>query len=910
VNRKRRVALLAAVATAAVSFVTFSDTTRTLLRTDVGTVVSESLCGDMLRMAWRNGMELCAHGQDEHPSAASNRADNVTASSLPSVAPQCYDDGKSGARVQVLIVSAPQDPPSATDAEFRLWAGQVEWTFVTSASRDGGRRNVKWVTERRSDDGCQVQIEHVSVNASDLDDFRATVSAVVAQGYNSNDRKYMMFVQASVGICGLGSTTNDDRPTADNAANTGFGYARIDTECWDTGDEGFYSVAAHELAHNLGAVQPSAPHVTADRHCTDEWDLMCYDASGEDKVTVFCADNNPATQNEGDENNQLLDCGQDDYFDAGRPSGYLATHWNVASSIYLATSAGSGQGWSNRQPVASDPQNRPRQYSRFSVGLQRPVLRDAYGWEACNLPIGLTVVEPAPSQSVIGSLASSSSSPSSDLRKSVAAQIDWVNSSVGTQVLRLDPGSAKTSSTLLSIESAALTGRQSVPSTTQVNIKTDGSRITGAVITIDAARASRDFDLDVWVAQSLAQALGIGRDGGVGSLMSSWPTTSTDRSRAAALLEYLYGDGSCQSDRRIADTVGGDATQTRSGSTRERVTIAPNGTASSDVALASSAWLRGNNGQNWADVVVVCREDKHPDCLAGSALAGSKGPILFVPGGPSGRLPDAVRGEVGSALKSGGTIYVLGGNNAISPEIEAALRQSVSGAVVKRLSGATRYATAVQVALEVVRVREPRTNATSLPVAILARGDAPVDASVAGAYAAAKGVPILLTASDTLPGETAKWLASNGGTVVVIGGPRAVSDSVLAAANSRAGNAVRVAGPDRFATSVAIARNAALWNHTSMRGDTGVVAVVGTRANTWNTALAAAPIAATLGAPILYVTEKDIPTVVVDHLRSIRLAGDTALVTGVIAPKQTTISVAERFHAGALPELDGNVTVN
>ena len=40
--------------------------------------------------------------------------------------------------------------------------------------------------------------------------------------------------------------------------------------CWIAG------VAAHELGHTLGAVNNNAPNASGYGHCTDEWDVMCY----------------------------------------------------------------------------------------------------------------------------------------------------------------------------------------------------------------------------------------------------------------------------------------------------------------------------------------------------------------------------------------------------------------------------------------------------------------------------------------------------------------------------------------------------------------------------------------------------------------------------------------------------------
>jgi hypothetical protein len=147
-----------------------------------------------------------------------------------------------------------------------------------------------------------------------------------ALGHNRTDRKYLVWVDAATGICGLGEVYDDQRPTASNWNNTGPMYARVDAPCW-------HYAELHEIFHTLGAVQPDTPHHSAARHCTDEADVMCYDddASGPVTMAAVCPP----------EHEVLLDCGHDDYFSTNPPAGnYLATHWNTASSSFLAPATG------------------------------------------------------------------------------------------------------------------------------------------------------------------------------------------------------------------------------------------------------------------------------------------------------------------------------------------------------------------------------------------------------------------------------------------------------------------------------------------------------------------------------------------------------------------------------------------
>ena len=83
------------------------------------------------------------------------------------------------------------------------------------------------------------------------------------------------------------------------------------------------------------------------------------------------------------------------------------------------------------------------------------------------------------------------------------------------------------------------------------------------------------------------------------------------------------------------------------------------------------------------------------------------------------------------------------------------------------------------------------------------------DALAGGVAAARQGGPILLVEGSTLPVVTANELARlRPQRIVVLGGPGAVTDGVLAALQPYAvgGGVTRLAGPHRHATAVAISQ--------------------------------------------------------------------------------------------------------
>ncbi|MET7423470.1 RICIN domain-containing protein [Dactylosporangium sp. NPDC005555] len=237
----------------------------------------------------------------------------------------CDGDGVSGNRVQVLYVrgSGNADRYNQYLASIRTWSSQVDDIYSASAAQTGGTRHVRYVT----DSGCNIAVSNVAIANSALSDFGNSVNAIKALGYNRTDRKYLMYVDATA-LCGVAYVTLDDRPGQDNANNSGASFSRVDSGCWSAGP------AAHELTHAMGAVMGSSPNHTAYGHCTDDYDIMCYNDGPGTVMRIVCADQ--AQDNR-------LDCNKNDYFHTNPPAGsYLATHWNTANNRFLIAGGGGG----------------------------------------------------------------------------------------------------------------------------------------------------------------------------------------------------------------------------------------------------------------------------------------------------------------------------------------------------------------------------------------------------------------------------------------------------------------------------------------------------------------------------------------------------------------------------------------
>ncbi len=294
-------------------------------------------CADGFEIPLPNGKALCTHGPDEAPPgvdarsqrstadlkratrrlAASTEGDAGLAAEAGGVA--CIGDGVSGSRVQAVYAVAADRTDRYTEIAplIQQWAGNVDDVFAQSAAQVGGERHVRFHT----DADCTLDVAHVVLSPSGDDNIMNTINEMAAAGYNRSDRKYLIWMDASM-YCGIAQIFRDDRPGQDNLSNVRSGYARVDQQCWG----GTYSTEAHELVHSLGGVQPTAPHASANFHCTDEEDRMCYKDAADVVLTFDC----PVA------NAHYLDCNHDDYYHPSPPAGsYLDSHWNVADSSYL-----------------------------------------------------------------------------------------------------------------------------------------------------------------------------------------------------------------------------------------------------------------------------------------------------------------------------------------------------------------------------------------------------------------------------------------------------------------------------------------------------------------------------------------------------------------------------------------------
>ena len=253
-----------------------------------------------------------------------------------------------------LVYAHPADRPD----RFAQWqdALQANVSLIQRflASQSGGAKAVRF--DMGTSCGPQyadLQVVHLAAGRSRyVDDFSAIVGEVEARlGRADGPRNVVVLADTLNGgpyDYGLGENVlgaAGQRPGPDNVHNAG-GFASVlftrdGVPAPGAGASGWWPEGfLHEMTHNLGAVQWSAPHSTQPAgftdprygHCWQGYDVMCYaeDAGASHAMRYDCPRTAEAIP-------QVYDCGRDDYFNpAPAPGSYLATAWNVYNSAFLA----------------------------------------------------------------------------------------------------------------------------------------------------------------------------------------------------------------------------------------------------------------------------------------------------------------------------------------------------------------------------------------------------------------------------------------------------------------------------------------------------------------------------------------------------------------------------------------------
>jgi hypothetical protein len=158
------------------------------------------------------------------------------------------------------------------------------------------------------------------INAAGFATIRPTDTLESAAARNRN---FVVWIDGPAPSGACGQATSYDDPTRDpsNLNNLGGKVAVV----FPNGSGGFCSsnTVRHEIGHNLGALQPVAPHAFDGAHCNDSYeDTMCY---------------SQAPRTASGQRGQFFDYGNDDYWDP--PQGAGLPWWTANLNRFLCPDA-------------------------------------------------------------------------------------------------------------------------------------------------------------------------------------------------------------------------------------------------------------------------------------------------------------------------------------------------------------------------------------------------------------------------------------------------------------------------------------------------------------------------------------------------------------------------------------------
>ena len=256
---------------------------------------------------------------------------------------------------------------------------------------------------------------------------------------------------------------------------------------------------------------------------------------------------------------------------------------------------------------------------------------------------------------------------------------------------------------------------------------------------------------------------------------------------------------------------------------------------------------------------VLARANDFADALAGTPFAyEQQAPLLLT---STSTLSVETADEIDRVLGGSGTVWLLGGEAAISADVATAL--TAAGYDVERLSGDNRYETAVTIA----RATTPTPGAV-----LITTGTNFADAVSAGPAAIARGGTIVLSNGDQAASATLFYLAELGGSaeLFAIGGPAARAHPT----------ATPVFGDNRVATSVEVAE--------TFFTDPPAIGVA--RHDQFADSLSGGLHVGRLGGPLLLTPTASLSDVVATYLEAARAAIDDAFVYGGDAAIAATVA--------------------
>jgi putative cell wall-binding protein len=238
--------------------------------------------------------------------------------------------------------------------------------------------------------------------------------------------------------------------------------------------------------------------------------------------------------------------------------------------------------------------------------------------------------------------------------------------------------------------------------------------------------------------------------------------------------------------------------------------------------------LKETLGVQKFDSVIVASALNFPDALTGSYLAAVKNaPILLTYDAAHAKIAQYIEAN----LVPGGTVYILGGESAVSEDFKIRLEEL--GIDYQRVAGSDRFGTNLEIMKEAgVPADQPVLIATALNFAD-------------SLSASAAGLPMVLVYGSLRPDQK-EFLETTSKNFIIIGGTSAVSES-LEAELKAIGSVERLAGAGRYQTSVMVAQK-------FVRNPDDVVLAY---ARNFPDGLCGGPLAYALGAPLILTDNYD-----------------------------------------------------
>jgi putative cell wall-binding protein len=267
------------------------------------------------------------------------------------------------------------------------------------------------------------------------------------------------------------------------------------------------------------------------------------------------------------------------------------------------------------------------------------------------------------------------------------------------------------------------------------------------------------------------------------------------------------------------------------------------------VAVANSGWTT-------SDYAIIANAWDFPDAVCSAPLAYKyKAPILLT-------NKESLTAETSSELNDLQVkhVFIVGGIGAVSQNVEAQIE--AKGIDVQRLYGQNRFQTSIAIANQVGETGS----------IVITNGFNPYEALSISSIAAKEGMPIILTARNTVPNAILNYLKQNNITqTYILGKADGVTTDDGVADNSAFPNPVRITGANPYERNINIIK--------MFSSDLEFSKIYLASGKAFADALSGSALAASTSSPIIFV-DNDMPQVTKDFISSLSNSVSNVCVLG------------------------------